>query len=731
MNEIRPSADHVSRDPLDRSGGRELSRLIGVLSESRWLIAGVTASVFVLGVLYSLIRTPVYEADIVLHVLSQQSGGLSGLENLSALVQGAAIPTETEIELLQTRAVLVPVIRKLHLDIDVGRSGIPVISWLFGSGCKSPASISSFNVPQALEDQPFTIESIGQGSYRLLDPDGDLVLTGMVGKPAAGRVATGDGFGIANLQIDFIDSCAGSFSLARVPIDKSVASLLANLSIQELGQQTGVVSVSMRGPTARSVADRLNAIADSNVELNISQNSAQAARQLGFLDVQLPDLERRLEAAQTKLAQFLSGHRTLAALSQDTQYLIEQAAALEQQIGPLRAQAAMAKASLGFENPKLRDIGAQLQALESQRSELLANIAKLPQDEQTLVRLQSDVTTNQNLYASMLNQSQALQVAKAGAVGDVAIVDPAVVPSDPVAPNKPLDAVVGLFLGALLGVMAAFGRRAVRQGIEDPELLDERLGLPVFAVLAHSAIERRLSRRRTEGQTGTYGLLAARLSDQEDLTMEGLRSLRTALQLALPNAAKRVLCVTSLGPGEGKSFVSSNLAYLFAVSGLRVLLVDADLRRGHLHRAFGWPRGNGLADVLEEKIPIEAATQKTQLEKLDVMTTGTRPADAASLLVNVDLGGLLNKLASRYELVIVDVPPLLAVSDAFVIARHGSLNVLLIKHGLHSLRQVRLVLRRLARHDIKLAGCILNDVSSAAQRYAYREFGYQYQYRYK
>jgi len=729
IEDARPAGEGSA--PAERENGTpsELARLIGVISESRWLVAGIAAAVLVLGVLYSFVRTPVYEADTVLQVLNnQQASPLGGLEQLSALVQGTPLPTDTEIQLLQTRAVLVPVIEKLHLNIQVGRHGLPVIGALFGSRGKVPADVSVFEVPPALEGDAFTVVPLGSGAYRLLDPDGNSVLEGSVGAAAAGRVQTRGGPAIVNLRIDSIAAGVGHFELARIPADRAVASLLSILQIQEIGQHTGIVRVSLQGISPQFITRAVNLVAETNVRQNVLQNSAQAASQLRFLNAQLPDLVNRFEAAQAKLASYLSTYRTLA-LSQDAQYLIQQASGLAQQIGPLKAQIAQAQVAYTSQSPQLSLLEAQLHALETQRTDLLTSVAKLPKDQQTLIHLESDVAINQGLYTAMLNQIQALQIAQASTVGGVVIVDPAIVPRAPVLPNRPLDVLVGLVVGLLLGVLAAFVRRLLRHGIEDPEVLDERLGLPVYAVLAHSGRQRRLDRSRPSIAAGVAHLLAAQ--DEGGETIEGLRSLRTALQLALPASGPRILVIGSLSPAEGKSFVASNLAYLFAQGGLRVLLVDGDLRRGHLHRVFGWPRGKGFAELLRGEAPLEELARATQLEELHVMTTGALPVDAANVLVNADVGALMNRLGALYDLVVVDVPPVLAVSDAFMISRHATLNLLLLKHALHSLRQVRLAQKRFTRHGIKLSGCVMNDVSAAAQRYAYREYGYQYQYRYK
>lgn len=182
--------------------------------------------------------------------------------------------------------------------------------------------------------------------------------------------------------------------------------------------------------------------------------------------------------------------------------------------------------------------------------------------------------------------------------------------------------------------------------------------------------------------------------------------------------------------GRGQEFIASNLSYLFSQGGQRVLLVDADLRRGHLHKVFGLERGQGLAEVLTGKVPVEDLIHKVGDLSLSVLTTGTLPDDPAELLLACDLAPVMARLSALYDLVIVDVPPILAVSDAFVLARHATHCLLLLKYGLHSERQVELVQKRFERHNVVLAGSVLNDVSVAAQRYAYHQYGYQYHYQY-
>ncbi len=714
---------------IDEDKGLDLSRLIGVISEARWLVAGIAAGVFALGILYTLIATPIYQTYADLLVLTKQSGGLSGLEQFSAMLEGSSLPTETEIQLLQTRAVLVPVVEKLHLNLKISRNQMPFVGWLLGSYGKPRIDVSVFKVPIALEGKAFTLDLTGGQTFQLFDFAGNKILDGQVGIAASGEAPTGYGYGIVTIKVADLGGETGSFNITHIPTDQAVQSVLNNLDVKEMGLQTGMVRASLEGPSPPLVERELNEIAEQNVRQNARRSAIQAANQLQFLKAQLPDVENRVRIAQKKLSDFLSTHHTLV-ISQDATYLTQQAAALEQQIGPLQAQIAEAKAALGTQNPQLTVLHAQLNAFEQQRANLFAGISKLPEDQQALIRLQSDATIAQTLYQAVLDQMQTLQIAQAGAVGDVVVVDPAIVPVKPVLPNRPRDLGLALVLGLVGGVGAAFTRRALRKGIEDPEVLDTVLGLPVYAVISHSRAQSRMERGHSEGHGHTLQLLAAQ-SHEADTTVEGLKSLRTAIQLDLSTSGRRVVCFCSLGPREGKSFVSSNLAYLFAQSGLRVLIVDADMRRGHLHKSFSVERAPGLADILADKVKAEEAIHKTLVENLDLITTGALPADAANLLVNSNIAALIERLAERYDWVIVDVPPVLAVSDAFLIARHATLNLLLLKHGLHNERQVQLVQKRFERHGIRFSGSILNNVTAASRRYAYYYYGYRYHYKYK
>jgi tyrosine-protein kinase Etk/Wzc len=274
--------------------------------------------------------------------------------------------------------------------------------------------------------------------------------------------------------------------------------------------------------------------------------------------------------------------------------------------------------------------------------------------------------------------------------------------------------------------MAAFVRRALNRGVEDPEVLEAATGLSVYATVPHSASQAQYNRAESRHAAGaTAGILAKR--DPTDLAVESLRSLRTSLQFALVDAPNRVIAFGGPSPGVGKSFVSSNLAQVLADSGKRVLLVDANLRNGSLHRTFGFKREPGLSEVLAGALRFDEALQHPS-ERLDVLAAGRIPPNPSELLMSPRFRELVERASKEYDLVVIDTSPILAVTDAAIIARLAGVTLLVVRAGKHPVREVALALRRFAQNGVRVAGLVFNDVERLSSAYGYH---YQYDYRKK
>jgi tyrosine-protein kinase Etk/Wzc len=325
----------------------------------------------------------------------------------------------------------------------------------------------------------------------------------------------------------------------------------------------------------------------------------------------------------------------------------------------------------------------------------------------------------------LLNKAQELQVVKSGTIGNVRILDRALAPIKPAHPRLGQTLALSLLLGLVLGVMVAFVRRALNRGVEDPDVLESATGLSVYAVVPHSNLQIQYSRAGKRALVAAGGTLAKR--DPTDPAIESLRSLRTSLQFALVDAPNHVIALSGPAPGVGKTFVSSNLAQVLADSGKRVLLLEADLRNGSLHRVFGFQRQPGVSDVVAGGIRFEEAVHHLS-DHFDLLTAGLIPPNPSELLMSPRFGELLERAGKEYDLVIVDTPPILAVTDAAIIARLAAVTLLVLRAGAHPLREVTLALKRFVHSGVRPAGMVFNDVVRFAGGYGY---GYGYQYDYK
>lgn len=315
---------------------------------------------------------------------------------------------------------------------------------------------------------------------------------------------------------------------------------------------------------------------------------------------------------------------------------------------------------------------------------------------------------------------------KEGTIGNVRVLDAAIVPTRPVAPRKAVVLALSLLLGLVAGVGAAFARRALSNGVEDPEAVERATGVGVHAAIPFSGVEESSSRRSRREDRARAVLAQA---EPRDIAVESLRSLRTSLQFELAEARAKVVVVAGPAPGVGKSFVATNLAHLLGESGKRVVVIDADLRRGRLHDAYGVGREGGLSEVLSGELTVAEALREGGTPNVKLLTTGRLPPNPAEMLGSERFTRTLADLAARHDVVILDTPPVLAVTDAALVARHAAVTLLVVRAGKHPLREIVTALRHLGRTGARVQGIVMNGVR--LERGLGRRNVYHYQYRYE
>jgi tyrosine-protein kinase Etk/Wzc len=304
----------------------------------------------------------------------------------------------------------------------------------------------------------------------------------------------------------------------------------------------------------------------------------------------------------------------------------------------------------------------------------------------------------------------------------VHIVDVAMRPGSPAKPKKALIISAATLLGLILGTGFVLLRRNMFKGIVDPEQVERSFHLPVFGLVPLSAEQALLEKRQPQpGGTRLRELLAA--SRPRDLTVESLRSLRTSLQFSMMDAKNRVIVLTGSVPGVGKSFLTANLGVLLAHTGKRVLLIDGDMRRGALERYLGGGQENGFSELLSGQISLDEAIRTSSIDNLSFISCGRRPPNPSELLMSPRLNQYLEVLSQRFDVLLIDTPPVLAVTDAAIIGAHAGSTFLVLRSGIHTEGEIADTLKRLRTAGVAVEGGIFNAVP---QRKRKSYYGYDY-----
>jgi tyrosine-protein kinase Etk/Wzc len=717
----------------------DLRALIGPLIDRKWWVAAITASFLILSTAYAWLATPIYQATALIQV-EPKTPDLPGLSDLVQTLDATSSQATTEIALLSSRMVVGQAVNDLHLDIRVVPYRFPLFGGViarrfnfatpdtlaapaFGMNRYdwggSRADIVKLDVPNTLLGKKLTLIAGEQGSYRLLNENGDTLLQGKAGETASHLGVT--------LLVDTLRANPGThFRVIRQPYLQTVSQLQQDVTEAEQGKDSGIILLTYRNPDPFTANALLDTIGNLYVKQNVERNAAQAASSLRFVQQQLPKVKADLEHAQAALSNFQTKAGSVD-LSLQTKSMLDQAVAVETSLEELRQKQADTERLYTRAHPAYQALMKQMSQLQAQKGDIEKQIANLPDTQKELLRLTRDVEVSNQIYTSLLNQAQQLDIARAGTVGNVRIIDASAVDAtQPVWPKKILVIVGGAFLGLFLSVALILTMQWLKRGMEDPSDI-EALGLSVYASIPFSDIE---GQRREYGYNGNgeiSDLLVAKAP--ADVASEAIRSLRTGLHFAQWDAPNNVVMITSCSPGAGKSFVSSNLAATIAQNGQKVLLIDADMRRGNLHKVLGGRSENGLSELISEQIhPNDAIRSIKTLGNLQFIARGSTPPNPSELLMSARFSQLLQKLRNSYDVIIIDTPPVLAVTDASIIGSLAGTSLLVVRFGVNQSREIELVRRRLAQGRVEIKGAIFNAVQrrhNGFYSYGYYEYASQ------
>jgi len=704
--------------------------LWNIIANNRWLIAIITIIGISTGTVYSTLVTPVYEANILIQVEESKPGNISanGALGEAANLFEIRSPATAEMEILRSRLVVAQTVQNLQLNLIIQPKNIPIVGdWLARNAGKTSdpgflgisgyvtgnetLAVTFFEIPTEQNTKRFSI-SITSSGYDLLAPSSQLLAKGKVGVVTNFTVDGREG----RILVSQINANPGAqFYLKNLSQIGVVNELQRSLVIEEQGRQSGVIRTSLTGTDPIKMAKILNEIGTLYVRQNITRKSAVAEKTLGFLGTLLPELRRQVDDAASKFNQFRNRNHTFD-LSTEAKVELEQSIKLQTSLLELQQKRKELVNKFTTHHPNILTIDAQIENVSTEISALNGRLKVFPDVEQELLRLTRDLKVNTELYISLLNSFQQLRLVKEGNVGNVRIVDMAAISEDPVRPKK--SAVIAFFglLGLMIGLIFAFIRNSLRPGISDPSDIEHRTGLQVFSNIPFSTLQVNNVRNAARQIPGKHVLA---LYAPEDEAIESLRSFRTALQFGMLGTPNNLVLISGPTSGIGKSFLSLNLAVVLGANNKKVLLLDADFRKGNINQFLGLVRENGFSEVINGNIELNDALHLQVAPNVDFLATGRFPPNPAELLSTDAAHQLLLQLTSRYDFVIMDTAPVLVASDAAILGSKVGAVFFVARAETTSLGELQESVKRLRQNGIQVKGVIFNCMRITKHQYRY------------
>jgi tyrosine-protein kinase Etk/Wzc len=745
-------ADNASDDVID------LGTLIGTLIDRKLLIVLLTTLFALAGIVVALFSTPIYNATAMIQVENSGSS-VPGLDEMAGMFESSS-KSVTEIELLKSRSVIGEAVDALNLDVvatpklypyiggrslrryrpaeagDISEPSFGASSYAWGG---EQIKVFRFDVPKQSIGKSYIVKAEANKRFKLLTENGEIILQGKVGEEATN--------GSVTLTIKTLMARAGTeFMLSRQSRFNTILSLQGGIGASEKGKDSGIINLNFQHPDPEYAKKVLNAVAEIYVKRNVERNSAEAQKSLDFLRVQLPKIKTDLEKSEALFNEFQMAENSVN-ISLETQAVLEQVVNFETSLQNVELQRLEISLKLKPQHPDYQAVLSKIESIEQEIAKLNLEIRALPEIQQELLSLMRDVEVGNTIYMLLLAKTQELDIVRAGTVGNVRIIDVAEVNiASPVKPKKSLIVIIATLLGGMLAVAIVLIQKALNKGVENPSDI-EAIGLPVYASVPYSLLQDKLdklvkvkkakekdspniSHKIMKKGTEKSHLLA--IDNPADQTIEALRNLRTSLHFAMIEAENNLLVISGPSPEVGKSFISANLAVILAESGKKVLLIDGDMRRGYLHKLMALKPEHGLSEYLSGQGSLESVIKSTAVADFDMITRGSIPPNPSELLMHKNFSHLNDAVRARYDIVIIDTPPVLAVTDASIIAGYGGTLLLVTRYGQNTLKEIAYTCQRLEQNGIDVKGVVFNGImKKASNTYGYYgNYGY-YNYEYK
>ncbi|HCA8768633.1 polysaccharide biosynthesis tyrosine autokinase [Klebsiella pneumoniae] len=701
----------------------DLGRLLGELVDHRKLIIAVTSLFTLCALIYALFATPIYQADALIQVEQKQANAI--LSNLSQMLPDSQPQSEPEIALLKSRMILGKTVDDLNLQAVIKPKYFPIFGrgWQRLSGKKDgELVVSRLYLPTSEDIDVPKVELTVKDNEHFVVKGDDFTFNGKVGELL-------DDKGIS-IKVDKIDAEPGSkFTISYITRLEAITKLQEVLSVADQGKDTGILVLSITGDNPELITNIIDSISNNYLSQNIARQAAQDAKSLEFLSNQLPKVRNDLDVAEDKLNEYRRKNDSVD-LSLEAKSVLEQIVNVDNQLNDLTFRESEISQLYTKEHPNYKALMEKRKTLQEEKAKLNKRVSVMPETQQEILRLSRDVESGRAVYMQLLNRQQELNIAKSSAIGNVRIIDNAVAQTKPVKPKKIVIILIGFIFGSVVAIGIVLLRVFLRRGIESPEQLEE-LGINVYASIPVSEAFANNAVKKASWKNKNYDIKQAFLAVENpaDLAIEAIRGLRTSLHFAMMESRNNILMISGASQNAGKTFVSTNLAAVIAQSGKKVLFIDTDMRKGYTHNLFNVENTKGLSDILSGKMTVERAIQPLSMAGFDFIARGAVPPNPAELLMHKNFDALLSWASQNYEIVVLDTPPILAVTDAAIIGNYVGTTLLVARFEQNTAKEIEVSVRRFEQSGVIVKGCILNGIikkASSYYSYGYNHYGYTY-----
>lgn len=686
----------------------------------------------IIGVLYSRYVNPTYKSDALIQV-EEKSQGISALgSDISELIGSEVSKAQTETELIRSRMILEPVVNLLHLRIRLSDPNIGALDKIKSSNIDTQINkpegvslktedgdveISQFNVSQNYLNQSFTLTRSATG-FVLSNGFDDF--KGQLGKAHKFRGTDGQ----IHITVNDLPADGYAVNITKQSLQTTTDRINSALSVVEKGKQTGIIQLSMTGANQQQTSLILKRIVLSYIDQNQSRGSEETTKTIAFMETQIPNLKKKLEDSEAIFNDFRKKYGTID-VGKEAELLLGENSQIDVQLNELKLKKADLTTYYTDEHPLVVQINEQLAVLNGRKQEIDNTIAGLPEIQREFLQLSADTTINREIYLNLLKNYEQLKIVKAGQIGFARVIDLPISTFKAIAPKKLQIMILAMLLGTMLGTMLVLLKNMLRNVVKDPERLETKTGIPVIATIPRSALLTRL-RKNKKSQNR---LLAH--ADNNSLSYEAIKSLRTNLMFGMTTVGKigqraKVILITGESPGVGKSFISANLSEVFAQLDKKILVIDADMRLGELHKIFNMTQDNGLGDYLAQQTALTTVIHPTTIDNIDFIPRGQHPHNPSSLLSGDKFEQMMTELNEHYDYIVIDSPPILAASDAMIMSHYADKVLMVTRYDQSIEGQVAYAVKQMNKANVQVDGIILNDVQQGLMS----KYSYHYSYAY-